>query len=435
MARVKAALSKRWNVKGLAVVFVCGLFLFAGDVAGRTPSHRKKGYSYKTLRILARLYMACGNYEKAQPLAERAVTLAKAKSASDPELCSCLIDLAYLYKHQGKLDDAEKTCELGLELQEKLYYKNHPYVAYTLRILSDIYQGRGKYRQAGDVLEKAMAIMLTSHLPGDRALAPFQVDIAKLLAAQGNLADAEAYYMRALDSINNNYGPNHLYTARVIGSIAKLYTLQKRYTEAQSLINRALVVQEKTYGQNHHFLASTWLTIAMIRQAKKNYTEAEQLLQNALIVVEENRGPEHPMTGKVLSSLGAVYIDDGKYKEAESTCLRAVNVLEDSLGADNDSTAVALNNLARLYIHQQKYAEAKNLCHRALSALESIFDQNHPSVADVLETLALLQYRIGNTAEAAKLEQRAEEIRASKHVAYEPVAKALTEKNLKPAGF
>ncbi|MHC4185351.1 MAG: tetratricopeptide repeat protein, partial [Planctomycetota bacterium] len=71
------------------------------------------------------------------------------------------------------------------------------------------------------------------------------------------------------------------------------------------------------------------------------------------------------------------------------------------------------------------YAEAEDLCSRALSTLENIFDENHPCVAEVLETMAQLQHEVGDTAEAAKLKRRVEEIRASKQVAYKPVAKAI----------
>jgi hypothetical protein len=70
--------------------------------------------------------MACGDYEKAQPLAERALRLAKAKTGSDSEICSCTLDLAYLYGNQGRLTDAEAMCKQGLDLQKKLYYEDHP---------------------------------------------------------------------------------------------------------------------------------------------------------------------------------------------------------------------------------------------------------------------------------------------------------------------
>ena len=142
--------------------------------------------------------MAYGEYAKAQPLAEQALTLARKGGSRDSELSLCLIDLAYVYTNQGRYANAEEMCKLGLGLQEEVYYKEHPYVAYTLRILSNIYQGQGRYRAAGQVLDRAMAIMEKCHPPGDPIMAPFQVAVAKLLVAQGNFAEAETYYLQAL---------------------------------------------------------------------------------------------------------------------------------------------------------------------------------------------------------------------------------------------
>ena len=46
-------------------------------------------------------------------------------------------------------------------------------------------------------------------------------------------------------------------------------------------------------------------------------------------------------------------------------------------------------------------------------------------MADVLETLVQLHRKTGNMTEVAKLEQRVEEIRVHKRVAYAPIAKAV----------
>jgi len=133
-----------------------------------------------------------------------------------------------------------------------------------------------------------MAIMLDSHSADDKAIAPFRVDIAKLLVAQGDFADAESHYQQALVSINNSYGPDHLYTANVLGSIAKLYTLQERYADAEKLINRAVAVQEKVYGPDHHLIAPSWLTKAKVCQVKGDHAQAERLIKKALAAVEKS---------------------------------------------------------------------------------------------------------------------------------------------------
>ena len=63
--------------------------------------------------------MAYGEYQKAQPLAERALSSAKKNDAPDSEMSSCLIDLAWLYRYQGKLSQARDFCQEGLQLQQK----------------------------------------------------------------------------------------------------------------------------------------------------------------------------------------------------------------------------------------------------------------------------------------------------------------------------
>lgn len=277
-----------WKSKTLFLILVfVSLLLNAGTADGKL-SVDKKGLSCKTLRAMSRVYMAYGEYAKAQPFAEQALASARRKDVSDSELAWCLIDLAYLYNEQGKLENAEKMCVLGLELQEKLYYKKHPYIAYTLMTLSSIHQGQGRYDQAETALDKAMNIMLESHTADSKAMIPFQVNFAKLLTAQGQFEKADAYYQSAMVLINDGYGPDHLYTAIVCGSIARLYTIQGKYTKAEELIDRAVATQEKYYGPDHHLIAASWLTKAEVCRVKGNCTESNRLIEKALSAVKKS---------------------------------------------------------------------------------------------------------------------------------------------------
>ncbi|MCJ7693264.1 MAG: tetratricopeptide repeat protein, partial [Sedimentisphaerales bacterium] len=152
----------------LVLLFSATLFTDA-HAAGKPPANKKAPTSNK-LRALARIYMAYGDYDKAQPLAERALTVAKTANDPDLQVSSCLIDLGWLYKNQGRLDEAEQMCQMGLGLQKKIYYEEHPYLAYTFRILSSIHQEQGRYRQATNDMDQAMAIMRQSHLQDDPTL-------------------------------------------------------------------------------------------------------------------------------------------------------------------------------------------------------------------------------------------------------------------------
>lgn len=425
MAGAKTLSTKGLNRHSIIPALICVSLLFSVGIGSTLAAPAKRAYSCGSLRSMARVYMASGGYEKAQPFLEKALHLAKETNASDSEMSACMLDLAYLYKNQGRLAEAETTCLSGLELQEKAYSQSHPYVAYTLRILSEIYRRQARYQEAVDTLERAITIVRGFSLEDDQELAPFKVDMARLLAARGDYVKAESYFTEAIASIENSYGPNHLYTTRVLCSMAALYVQQQRYAEAEELISRVLPIQERVYGPDHHFLVPGWLVKSSIYEAGGDLVNTKVLLEKSLDSVENIAGSEHAVECDVLSRLGELYILSKEYTKAEDVLQKSLKVLESSKGTDTDSTAIALNSLAKVYISQGKYSEAQSLCGRALDILENIFDEYHPYVADVLETQVQLNRETGNMTEAASLEQRAEEIRVRKRAVYAPIARAV----------
>jgi tetratricopeptide (TPR) repeat protein len=394
-------------------------------IVNASAAPARNAFSSSSMRSMARVYMACGSYQKAQPLLESALNLAKNTNTSDSEMCACLIDLAYLYKNQGKLVEAESMCLQGLELQRKVNGRSHPYVAYTLRILSEIYSRQARYREAIEILEQAFTIMREFTLEDDQELAPFKVDMARLLATQGNYEKAESYFKSAIALIEKNYGANHLYTAKVFTSMASLYSQQGRYTEAEELIAKALPIQERVHGPNHHLLIPAWLVKSKLCEAKEDMVNAKVFLERSQSAVENQADSGYMIECDVLSRFGEFYLLNKKYSKAEDALQKALEISENSQGTNSDRTAIALNNLARVYINQDKYSKAQNLCERAMEIIENIFGEYHPCVADVLETLVQLHRKTGNITEVVRLEQRLEEIRVHKHVAYAPIAKAV----------
>lgn len=275
----------------IVLVWIFSSIAFPVTVAGGGTIQSQKAYSHASLRAMARVYMASGSYDKAQLFLESALDQAKSANAPDPDICACTVDLAYLYKNQGKLAEAETMCRMGLELQKDVYGPRHPYVALTLRILSDIYGGQGRYQEAVEALKRAMTIMREGANEDDPEIAPFKVDMARLLVAKGELAQAESYFNEALPVIEGSYGPTHLYTAKVLTSVAKLYVLQGKDERAEELISKALPIQEKMYGPNHHFLVPAWLTMSRIHQAKGDQALAKALLEKSMRVAEDQTNP------------------------------------------------------------------------------------------------------------------------------------------------
>ena len=382
---------------------VVGVLLVTAVVYARSamPGTDGSACSPKMLQTLARIYMAQGDYDKAETLVDKALDVVAPKEDADEEKSSCLIDLGWVYKNQGRFAEAEESCLLGLQLQQKVYYSRHPYIAYTLRILVSIYQAQAKYDQAGVALDRAVAIMRTCHLPDDPVLAPFEVDVARLQAVEGRFDQAEAQYEQALRLISDYYGPEHLYTASVLADIGKLYYLQGRSDQAEQLLSWATEIQQRTYGENHRILVPNWLTMAKIYQRRGDFSQAEQLLTKALLAVETKSGRPHPLKGEVLAAIAELLLDAGRYPEAETACRKAIEFLEKSAGPNNDAIAMVLNCLAKLQIIRGNFEQGYTIACNALTTVETVLGPEHPNAALVNGTVALAQELENRTTVAA----------------------------------
>ena len=393
----KTAAPRWWERVVVGVLFVTAVV--CARAAQPVSSESNAGCSPKTLQAIARIYMANGDYGKAEKFANKALDAAVTKEGLDStnstqaqeDTSSCLIDLVWVYKNQGRLLEAEKTCLLGLKLQQQIYYKDHPYIAYTLRILGSIYQAQGRYSQAGETLDRAMTIIRKCHTADDPVIASFEVDVARLLVAEGRFAEAEAIYERSLRFISDYYGADHLYTAGVLSDIAKLYYLQGKYEEAQQLLNCAMNIQQQVFGEGHRLLIPNQLTMARIYQARGEAKRAEQLLTNALAVEQKNPSYYEPLKGEIYTVLAEVYLNSGRYAAAQVACDKAINILEESVGRDSDITAMALNCQIRLYVLEGKYNQAYELGCRVLTSLEKALLPSHPSIVAVNETVGMTQ--------------------------------------------
>jgi len=248
-----------FKLKSVIIIALC--FVFIGSASAKSNG---KELPTKTLRSMARAYMAFGKYEKAHVLAERALAQAKREKTEDGEKALCLIDLGTVCGYEGLLSQAAEKFEEGVELQKKALFDTHPYVAHTLRMLSDIYRRQDNLQQAEAVLSQSVRIMLDNCDLHSKEMAPFILESAKLQFAKGQTEDALANYRTALDIYEQSYGTQHLMTANVLEDMALAYMAQKDAEQAGQLMSASLAIKSKIFGRYHSGLIDSWLTMARI---------------------------------------------------------------------------------------------------------------------------------------------------------------------------
>jgi tetratricopeptide (TPR) repeat protein len=217
------------------------------------------------------------------------LTQAKSEKAEDGEMALCLIDLGTVYGYEGLLSEAAEKLETGVELQKKALFEKHPYVAHTLRMLSDIYRRQNRMDQAEAVLSQAVTIMMNNCDLHSKEMAPFVLESAKLQFANGQMDLALANYQTALDIYEQNYGSGHLMTANVLEDMATFYMAQNDTERAAGLMSESLAIKNKIFGRYHSSLIDSWLTMARICKFQGQMERCEYYLAKSTETASQTR--------------------------------------------------------------------------------------------------------------------------------------------------
>src|SRR5262245_61624774 len=109
---------------------------------------------------------------------------------------------------------------------------------------------QGQYPAAEHALRQALQAV--EHFgPTDPRVAIVLNNLANLRHNQGNLAEAEALYQRALAIREAKYGPHHPLVAQSLNNLAALYRERGKYHEAEEFLQRVLAIAEAVVGPDH----------------------------------------------------------------------------------------------------------------------------------------------------------------------------------------
>ena len=279
----------------------------------------------------------------------------------------------------------------------------------TLRFvhaLAKLLQAQGKMAEAEVLFHRALWGRETTL----GALHPETLEsvawMAHLLQDQGRLGEAEPLVKQALEGQEATLGALHPETLTYIGNLAKLLQAQGKLDDAEPLVKRALAGQEAALGALHPETLKSVGNLAELLQAQGNLGEAETLLARVLEGMETTLGALQPQTLKSVSNLAELLLAQGKLKEAEPLYLRILKGNEAMFGPLHPNTLLSVSHLASLLQDQGKLDEAKPLAKRALEGREATLGALHPSTLIAVGNLAELLQAQGNLGEAEPLYRR-----------------------------
>jgi|GEM_PF-1557015 len=363
----------------------------------------KHHYYTASLNNLALLYSHLGRYEEAEQLYNKALEIDKQAGGEEhPEFATDLNNLAELHIDRGQYRQAEPLLRRALEIQKNAAGKEDEGYAAGLNNLAEFYRTTGRYPEAEPLLLQCLTI-LKKKGGGDPRYATVLNNLGALYEKVGRYEEAETRYLRSLEITKEKWGEEHPDYAIALNNLALLYRDMGQYPKAVPLLLQASRINEKFFGKEHPVHATDLNNLAAVFSEMGRSTEAESLFLESNEIVRKRLGETHPFYATSLSNLADFYVTLGRYEQSEPLFRQALEIEKTALGPDHPNYAIHLSNLSRLYYLMGRWDQTESLLLQALKIESRTLGEEHPAFANNLGNLAVLYIDLDRREEAERL--------------------------------
>jgi len=265
---------------------------------------------------------------------------------------------------RGDYEGAQKLFERALATWEPLFGEQH-HTAHVLNNLADLHRKLGRYDQALELHQRALAIREAT------------------------------------------LGPGHPDTGMSLYNVALVYYEFGRFTDARLLLLRVLGIEEATTGPEHPETAVTLDLLGLMEQELGEFEDAGRRHDRALQIRRAVFDPKHPRLASSYANIAQLRMRTGRFAEAEELIMRALEIRTTTLRGDDPAIVPSLLILAELRLATNTPALAKEPLERSLRLREAALGREHPDLAPVLVGLARVALAEGRAGTAVELATRA----------------------------
>ena len=199
---------------------------------------RRRIYGDESIEMAWALFNMARNYKKEDVNeilkylreAERIVTQSKEKD----EMCESAVynNLGNVLKDMGEYNEAIEYHKKSLAIQEKLYGKKSPGVAYSLTNLGTIAHDQNDYDSSLKYHRQALEIKLITLGKNNQSTAISYSNLGAVLCDKGDFAESIRHHKIAVDIYEKYYGLKHPSTSDCYCSIGKVFYIMKDYSSS-----------------------------------------------------------------------------------------------------------------------------------------------------------------------------------------------------------
>jgi tetratricopeptide (TPR) repeat protein len=346
-------------------------------------------------------YYSTGKYRGAELLFTRAISLWATEAPLSDDLAKAFHNLGAVYRAEGRNADAARSCLRALDLREALH---GPMDLSLLPILNELglaYLEMADYVQAEKTLQRAISIVQAHQAEETPDGADAFTAWGVVLETEGKNAEAITWLGKALAMRECLLGRDSVPVAETVHALALAFRQQGNLAQAESLYRRALEVYRR--GFNPKSLVAVLNNLGRVLAEQTQYKEAEHLYREAIATAQQQLGPAHPDVAVGFSNLGKLMIARHKFADAEPLIRRAEQIDRQSFGSAHPRVGYDLSNEALVAAGRKHYDQAAGLYQKSQAILEKALPPNHPELGKLAARLADLYHLQGRLEESVAL--------------------------------
>lgn len=305
--------------------------------------------------------------DDAEQLASQALALASQVGRADSRLAKSQVQLAEVYRQEGKFDLAEQSFQKAIVSCEQAVGTNHSDLILPLESLANFYYyTRIQYAQVAALYQRILNIIQAAPNPNLPEIARWQRDLADVYHLQKQEAQAETCYQLALSTIATARDSTPGDQVQYLQALADFYRSGAKYDQAEQMAKRALAIREQALQPGASSDAQLDVAVccdslAQIYLAWNKPAQAEQFYHRSLPLAEKVAGPESADLTPRLLGLATALRAQQKYPEAEVQYKRALDITEKNIGPEAPQVAEVLDQYAGLLEEIGKPKDAKGM--------------------------------------------------------------------------
>lgn len=341
-----------------------------------------------------------GDDNKALESFNKAVKITQKLAPKHPDIALFYNNIGMSLRALGNHREAYEYHEKALKLQIPLYGEENIYTAGSFCHLGKSCIDLKRYKEAGDYLDKAQAVLeKIPHLDISHLVQIYTNQVS--LYREEKKPEKEIAFLKKIFEIQRaRLGEKDIATIITCIDLGDAYTNLKDFVEAEGYLLKALPMISKILQEDFEKGLSVYNQLLVISGSLRKPAEAEKYMKNLIEILKMKKSQGEKETLGIYHAyynIGRYYMRTKQMQKADEYLNRSLQIsLSNCPTKKDEHIATSYQSLGDLFIVKKDMRKAKDHFEKALQIRREVLGENAPATLNSSKILSQVYFYLEN---------------------------------------